>query len=38
VNNLYQQANAQSGIKSYGRIVDLLIADYADRINGMNLL
>lgn len=38
VNNLYLQANAQSGVKSYGRIVDLLIADYADRISGMSLL
>jgi len=38
VNNFYLQANAQSGVKSYGRIVDLLIADYADRIDGMNLL
>jgi hypothetical protein len=38
INNLYLQANAQAGTKSYGRIVDLLIADYADRIDGMNLL
>ncbi|HWQ80023.1 MAG TPA: DUF3810 domain-containing protein [Anaerovoracaceae bacterium] len=38
INNLYLKVNAQSGIKSYGRIVDLLIADYADRINGINLL
>ena len=33
VNNLYLIANAQSeGIKSYGLMVDLLLAEYADRI------
>ena len=38
VNNAYLKANAQPGTKSYGRIVDLLIADHADRIDEENLL
>jgi len=38
VNNVYLKANAQTGTKSYGRIVDLLIADHADRIDEENLL
>ncbi len=39
LNNFYLLANAQpEGAKSYGRIVDLLIADYADQINSENLL
>ena len=38
VNDLYLKANAQSGMKSYGSMVDLLIADYADRIEQKNLL
>lgn len=38
VNNVYLKANAQPGTKSYGRIVDLLLADYADEIDGENLL
>lgn len=38
VNNLYLKANAQAGTKSYTRIVDLLISDYADRIHGGDLL
>ncbi|MDD3168094.1 MAG: DUF3810 domain-containing protein [Eubacteriales bacterium] len=38
VNNLYLKANAQAGTKSYGRVVDLLISDYADRINEEGLL
>ncbi len=38
VNNIYLKANAQPGTKSYGRIVDLLISDYADRIDNGNLL
>jgi hypothetical protein len=37
INNLYLMANAQAGTKSYGRMVDLLIAEYADRINSENL-
>jgi hypothetical protein len=38
VNNVYLKANAQPGTKSYGNIVDLLLADYADEIDGENLL
>lgn len=38
VNNLYLTANAQSGTKSYGDMVDLLIAEYADRLKGAELL
>lgn len=38
INNIYLEANAQAGTKSYGNIVDLLIADYADRIDSQNLL
>jgi len=38
VNNVYLKANAQPGTKSYGLIVDLLIADHADRIDEENLL
>ncbi|HVI40536.1 MAG TPA: DUF3810 domain-containing protein [Anaerovoracaceae bacterium] len=38
VNNLYLLANTQLGTKSYGRMVDLLIADYADRIEAENLI
>jgi hypothetical protein len=37
INNLYLMANAQTGTKSYGRMVDLLIAEYADRIDAENL-
>lgn len=38
VNDVYLKVNAQSGMMSYGRIVDLLAADYADRIDEENLL
>lgn len=38
INNVYLKANAQSGVKSYGRVVDLLLADYADQIDGGDLL
>jgi len=38
VNNLYLKANAQNGTRSYGGMVDLLLADYAERINGEDLL
>lgn len=38
VNDLYLKANAQEGMKSYGQMVDLLIADYADRIEQKNLI
>lgn len=38
VNDVYLKVNAQSGMRSYGRIVDLLAADYADRIDEENLL
>ncbi len=38
INNAYLKANAQPGTKSYGRIVDLLLADYADKINVDDLL
>lgn len=37
-NDIYLKANAQPGMKSYGRMVDLLIADYAGRINQRELL
>jgi hypothetical protein len=37
INNLYLMANAQAGTKSYGRMVDLLISEYADRIDAENL-
>lgn len=39
VNHLYLLANAQlEGAKSYGRMVDLLIADHADRFSSENML
>lgn len=38
VNNAYLKANSQPGIKSYGRIVELLLSDHAEKINGENLL
>ncbi len=38
INNAYLKANAQPGTKSYGRVVDLLLADYADQINSEDLL
>lgn len=38
VNDLYLKVNAQSGMNSYGRVVELLMADYADRIHGEDLL
>lgn len=38
VNNLYLKANAQAGTKSYVRIVDLLISDYAEKIHSEDLL
>ncbi|NLP30761.1 MAG: DUF3810 domain-containing protein [Clostridiales bacterium] len=38
-NDQYLQANAQAdGVSSYGRIVDLLLAEYADQINNAVLL
>lgn len=37
-NNLYLKTNAQNGTRSYGGMVDLLLADYAERINGEDLL
>ncbi|NLY71750.1 MAG: DUF3810 domain-containing protein [Clostridiales bacterium] len=38
-NDQYLQANAQAdGVSSYGRIVDLLLAEYADKINNEVLL
>jgi len=37
INNLYLMANAQTGTKSYGQMVDLLIAEYADRIDAESL-
>jgi len=37
VNNLYLAANAQPGMKSYGLMVDLLIAEYADRMEAENM-
>lgn len=38
INNTYLKANAQSGTESYGQIVDLLLADYADQIDDEDLL
>lgn len=38
VNDLYLKANAQIGTKSYEHIVDLLLADYADRIDTTDLI
>jgi hypothetical protein len=38
VNDLYLKANAQSGIESYNNIVDLLISEYADRIEKEDLI
>jgi energy-coupling factor transporter transmembrane protein EcfT len=38
VNHVYLKANAQNGTNSYGGIVDLLLSDYAERINGEDLL
>lgn len=38
VNDLYLKANAQIGTKSYEHIVDLLLADYADRIDATDLI
>lgn len=38
INNAYLKANAQSGTKSYGQIVDLLLADYADQMEDEDLL
>ena len=38
INNAYLKANSQPGTISYGRIVDLLLADYADQINREDLL
>ncbi len=37
VNNAYLKVNSQSGTISYGRIVELLLADHAEKINGKNL-
>ncbi len=37
-NDIYLKANAQQGVKSYGRMVDLLIAEYAGRIEERELL
>ncbi|HML37669.1 MAG TPA: DUF3810 domain-containing protein [Bacillota bacterium] len=38
VNDLYLKANAQTGTKSYGGVVDLLIEDYAGRIDKADLI
>jgi hypothetical protein len=38
INNTYLKANAQPGTKSYSKIVDLLLAEYADQIDRENLL